>query len=169
MKLCFLDAQDFDGNAIRGSAMVTDDRTRPLEFRVTEPVLPSVLQRVLYGEVLDEHVIGDLIGRPLLDALREEPELVLVRDQRLLVMQETVSFPVIWIGREEASEAEPEIEVPDDRPPGIVMGYHGDGAELEAAKQSLREISERYNLLEPFDRMGVALRRVHEQGQNAMA
>ena len=80
---------------------VTDERTRPLEFRVTDPVETTELQKVLYGAVLDEHLLGELCGVPLLDALREDADYVLVRDEALLSLQDTCDRPVLWLGRDE--------------------------------------------------------------------
>lgn len=165
MNLCFLDAHTFEAGgsggaaaAIRGSALVTDERTRPLEFRVTDPVVPSELQRLLYGAVLDEHVVGDLCGLPLLEALREPFDCILVRDQALLGLQDQRDEPVLWIGRDEAAEV-----TDDDGPAGVLLGYHGDGEDeaLKAARVALREISERYDLLEAFERMALATGQVH--------
>ncbi|MBK8974684.1 MAG: hypothetical protein IPM29_02050 [Planctomycetes bacterium] len=168
MKLCFLDAHTFDGGAVRGSALVTDERTRPLEFRLTDPVVPTELQRLLYGAVLDEHVLGDLCAVPLLDALREAPDAVLVRDQTLLGLQDLRDVPVLWIGRDE--DAEPGATDEADRPPGVLLGYHGDGEDeaLKSVRLALREISERYDLLEPFERMQAAVAQVH-RGEVAAA
>ena len=105
MKLCFLDASPMADGAVRGSALVTDARTRPLEFRVTEPVIADELQGLLYGAVLDEHVLGDLCALPLLEALRESPDCILVRDQALLGLQAFREEPVLVKALEEEARA----------------------------------------------------------------
>ena len=165
MNLAFLDALSIDGGAVRGAVLVTDERTRPLEFRVTDPVVASDLQRVLYGAVLDEHVLGDLCGVPLLEALRESVDYVLVRDQALLSLQDVRDEPVFWIGRDE--EAEPGE---DGAPPGVCLGYHGDGEQeaIKEARLALRDVARHYDLLEPFERMAEAVRHVARgEGQAA--
>ena len=158
MKLAFLDAHTFENGAVRGSVLVTDDRTRPLEFRVTDPVVPSELQRILYGAVLDEHVLGDLCGVPMLEALRESVDCILVRDQALLSLQDLRDEPVLWIGRDEDSEPDPETGRQ-----GVLLGYHGDGDDegLKSARLTLRAVSDRYDLMEPFERMATAVEQVH--------
>lgn len=164
MAFCFLDSRDFADGSIRGAALVTDARTRPLEFRVTDAVHTTALQRVLYGAVLDEHVVGELIGRPLLEALRETIECVLVCDQRLLALQQSDGPPVVWIGRDEAPR--------DGERGAIVMGYRGDDdtdPRVRAARESLRAASAGYDLLEPFARIATALDRVHAQSVAASA
>jgi hypothetical protein len=70
--------------AIRGAMLVTDTETKPLEFRVTQPVRPQKFQEILYGELLDEHVSVELIGLPLVDAVEQKPNLIIIRDGLLL-------------------------------------------------------------------------------------
>ena len=158
MILAFLDAHRFADGSVRGTVLVTDERTRPLEFRVTEPIAPDELQQVLFGAVLDEHLLGDLCGVPLLDALREDADYVLVRDQALLSLQSVRGESVVWVGRDEASEGS-----------GVVLGQHGagDGETLQRARSDLRAVAEHYDLLEPFDRMVAAAEHVHAQGIGA--
>lgn len=165
MKLCFLEALPLDDGAVRGCALVTDARTRPLEFRVTDPVVASELQRILYGAILDEHVLGDLCALPLLEALREVPDCILVRDQALLSLQSAREEPVLWIGRDE--EAVPA----DGAAPGVVLGYHGDGEDdaIKRARQALRGVAEHYDLLEPFERMAQAVAHLHRSVAGALA
>jgi hypothetical protein len=152
MNLCFLDAVCFDAGALRGAVLVTDERTRPLEFRVTDPVAPTELQRLLCGAAFDEHVLGELIGAPLLASLRENVDLVLVRDQRLLVVQDATPQPVLWLGRDEGSDE-------------LVVGYHGgEDDRIRAARARLSEIAAGHDLLEPFARLCAAVERVHADG-----
>ena len=162
MKLCFLDAVPVGKGALRGAALVTDTRTRPLEFRVTDPVVVDELQRVLYGVVLDEHVLGELCGLPLLEALREKPDCVLVRDQGLLSLQSSRQEPVVWIGRDEDAADGPEGR------PRVVLGYHGDGGgeALQRVREVLRQVAEHYDLCEPYERMATALEHLQRTAQS---
>ena len=155
MILAFLDAHQFADGSVRGTILCTDERTRPLEFRVTEPIAPDHLQQLLFGAVLDEHLLGDLCGVPLLSALREQPDYVLVRDQALLSLQAVRDESILWVGRDEAAEDS-----------GVVLGNHGDGdgEVLQRARRDLRAVAEHYDLLEPFDRMTAAVAHVHSQG-----
>ena len=64
VRLMFISTKDFaDGEAIRGGMLVTDAQTKPLEFRCTDPVRPTSLQKVLYGKMLENHVLVTLIGK----------------------------------------------------------------------------------------------------------
>ncbi len=67
-----------------GGAMVTDAYGLPLEFRYTEPVRATKLQRILYGDVLEKYIHGDVIGGNLISRLDQKPELFLVSDPAVL-------------------------------------------------------------------------------------
>ncbi|MFO1052917.1 MAG: hypothetical protein U1F36_11945 [Planctomycetota bacterium] len=161
MRLCFLASVPVGDGALRGAALVTDTKTRPLEFRVTDPVVVDDLQRTLYGAVLDEHLIGELCGLPLLQALREQPDCVLVQDQALLALQSARTEPVVWLGRdEEASE--------QDGRPRVVLGYHGDGGgeALNRVREVLRQVAEHYDLCEPYERIRGAVEQLQRSAPN---
>ena len=79
VKLGFLSYVQASGsNAGRGALLVTDDGTRPVEFRCTSPIKPNPLQRMLYGDTLRSYITVDLVGEPLLSAVQEKPVILLV-------------------------------------------------------------------------------------------
>src|SRR3972149_6823144 len=96
-RLAFIDISIFDDGSIRGGVLVTDMETRPYEFRVTTPVKPTSMQRVLYGKTLPKYVYGELIGFPLIKAVKEEISLVIAKNENLLVMRPKLSVPVVII------------------------------------------------------------------------
>lgn len=99
LKLMFLTSQDFSkGAAVRGGMLVTDNQAKPLEFRCTSPIRPTGLQRVLYGQMLDTHILLTLIGIPLVRSASERPSIILVRDKRFLALRDKVDVPVVWLG-----------------------------------------------------------------------
>lgn len=67
-----------------GGAMVTDAYGLPLEFRYTEPVRATKLQRILYGDVLEKYIHGDVIAGNLIGRLDQKPDLFLVSEPALL-------------------------------------------------------------------------------------
>jgi hypothetical protein len=151
MRFCFL-AAITAADGVRAAALVTDQRTRPVEFRVTEPLSIGSLQRVLYGASLDDEMLGELCAQPLLSALRESFDCVLVREQGLLGLQSLLEVPVIWIGRDESSD--------ESAASGkVVMGYHGvrDSDALARVREVLRQVADHHDLLEPFERIDGAL------------
>lgn len=73
-----------EGRAYLGGLMVTDERGLPVDFRYTDPVTPTRLQRALYGGVLDRYLRGEVVLRTLLGDLERPPSLLLVDDPALL-------------------------------------------------------------------------------------
>jgi len=67
-----------------GGTMVTDGAGLPLEFRYTEPVRATKLQRLLYGDVLEKYIHGDVIAGSLIGRLEQKADLFLVSDPALL-------------------------------------------------------------------------------------
>jgi hypothetical protein len=72
-----------DGTYV-GGLMVTDASGLPVDFRYTDPVTPTRLQRALYGAVLDRYLRSEVVLRTLLDALESPPSLLLIDDPELL-------------------------------------------------------------------------------------
>jgi hypothetical protein len=85
-------------NYFRGAALVTDSRGIPTDFRYTEPVRPTKLERILYGSALDIYLREEIILGNLLDAIETKPSLWLVRDEELMTpIQKMSRLPAITI------------------------------------------------------------------------
>ena len=80
----FLVVRAGDDGTYVGGLMVTDPSGLPVDFRYTDPVTPTRLQRALYGNVLDRYLRAEVVLRTLLDALDAPPSLLLVDDPDLL-------------------------------------------------------------------------------------
>jgi len=117
-----------------GAVLVTDAAGVPKEFRCTDAIRPTPIQRTLYGKSLETHVYVDLCGKPLLKALATQPKVVLVKSQLLLDVGQHVPCPVLHV----------ELDV------GRV-------------REVLRTWFAGVTLLEPFDRIDAALTTLAEQ------
>jgi hypothetical protein len=164
VKLAFLDIELFDnGAAIRGAVLITDLDTKPYEFRITSPIRPSLLQRVLYGNTLDDYVHIELIGVPLLRELREKVNLVLVAKPALLRIRPKLSTPVALLRRDSKSVS----DTPDANEGSlkiVTITTHRDfSAETAVAQSLLASVMQKRDFLEPFERLRVALTEAHKQ------
>ena len=102
----FLGYREFDdGEAYRGAILITDEWSKPLEFRCTAPVRPTALQRTLYGKSLLPHVLTELIGAPLISSVREKPQLILIADEAYFDVRHKVSMPVIRVAKSSSSKS----------------------------------------------------------------
>ena len=108
--LALFDAEDGQGRC--GTAMVTNERGMPLEFRVSAPVRPSPLRRAIYGKTLWPYVEVELIAKSLLSELRPLPALVLTN--RMSVLDVTSCATLCFV-----TDAAAFVQ-----PSGAVRGYH---------------------------------------------
>lgn len=164
----FLGMHRFDDDAaIRGAMLVTDTETKPLEFRVTAPVRPQKFQEMLYGELLDEHVSVELMGLPLLNALQQKPNLVIVRDILFLGLNARQEVPTILLLKEDeplikrGASTEPLNSSDSGRPPVKICTSGQFKPKLGEIAQQLQAIFLARDLMEPFDRLEKACKDVH--------
>ena len=160
-RLAFIDISVFDDGSIRGGVLVTDLETRPYEFRVTTPVKPTPMQRVLYGKTLPEYVYGELISFPLVRAVKEKISLAIVKNENLLIMRPKLSIPVVLIftktdGITTGQTAETIGAFAFRAHPA----YAGEG---DWANTLLTDLIARHDPFEPFSRLKTAMDEVHKQ------
>jgi hypothetical protein len=172
-KIGFLESLTLDETSgIMGAILVTDAETKPLEFRVTAPIKTTNFQKTLYGDVLLEHVLVELISLPLITALNEELDLILVKDPLFLGANNKQGIRIIHIFAQDEKQAAP--------PKGVeeLKSYKSNGqkvfiqtsakyeSELPQIRDLLNSISEQRNLIEPFSRLKAACEQVHLQKTN---
>jgi hypothetical protein len=167
-KIGFLETYTLDDDAgVMGAILVTDAETKPLEFRVTAPIKPTNFQKTLYGDVLLEHILTELISIPLLNAISEEIDIILVRDPLFLGVNEKQGIRVVRVlnedERQQASKSVQEIASTNGSPKVFVETLKKFESELSEIKSKLSSIAEQRNLIEPFERLKVACEQVHLQ------
>jgi hypothetical protein len=96
-RLGFLTAIEVPERGYVGGLLVTNHFGRPLEFQCTAPLKPNRTQEILYGPTLVPYLLGDLIGRTLLEKVGVKPHLVLTERQELLGLRELVEIPVACV------------------------------------------------------------------------
>lgn len=67
-----------------GAILITDYKGFPLEFRYTDPIVPTKIQQVLYGEGLEKYLKIDVITDSLVKALSGDISVLFVQDEALL-------------------------------------------------------------------------------------
>jgi len=169
-KLAFLETFALEENAgIMGAILVTDSDTKPLEFRVTAPIKPTSFQKTLYGDVLLEHILVELISVPLLNAINEQADLIIAKDPFFLGANNKQGIRVVRVYNEEDGQSRA-----SSKPEALAFSSNGSGktlietskkfeAELAAIKDQINKLAENRNLLEPFERLKLACEQVHQQ------
>jgi len=170
VRIAFLETYSFDDDSgVMGAIIVTDPDTKPLEFRVTAPIKPTNFQKTLYGHVLREHILVELIALPLLNAIKDEIDLILVRDPLFLGINNKQGIRAIRLFTD-GEEAIIQKKGKDEKKvlPGDFGTIYAEtskkfAAELPEIIEKLSSISFNRNLIEPFDRLKIACEQVHLQ------
>lgn len=155
-----------------GGIMVTDAYGLPLEFRYTEPVRATRLQRILYGDVLEKYIHGEVIAGNLIGRLEQKPELFLVADpavldavqemgrKAVLILASRVS-PLKEFGAwQDISETEFFLQVTDSGSPARIRlpGRSADPALRTEVTRLLTEIGRTMDPTEPVARIEAAIK-----------
>ncbi len=152
-----------------GAILVTNQIGVPLEFKYTEPVTTTRLQKILYGAVLDRYLHETVLRDRLAQEIRtpadfyitpyEEKEFVsplagaeMVALQRFVSTQGEGSGPFTRIREREAL-----IEL-EDGPTLRVFFSTADDAVQHRIAVSLQEIGRTMDVVEPLERMSAALK-----------
>ena len=162
-----------------GGVMVTDAYGLPLEFRYTEPVRATKLQRVLYGDVLEKYIHSDVIAANLVGRLEQKPELTLVTDPALLPALEAGGrkAAALSAGRvpplkeygaqQDAAEGDFFLQLTDNGSPLRVRLASSDAARKAEVAQLLVDIGRTMDALEPLARVETAVRMLWDEAPEA--
>jgi len=155
-----------------GAVMITDFRGIPVDFNYVEPIKPTRLERVLYGNALEAYLREELILQNLVKSVTKKPEVLICQDSSLVVpARSLVKYPVIAIEQysglpletagtyERLPDGECFIyQVEEVGPPiKVCFGFSPQQAEVEALLHILKEAAGYMDLLEPFRRIVKAL------------
>ena len=78
VKIGFLTVRELGQMTYRAGLLVTDAKGKPLELRATGPLRPDRIQAVVYGDTLVPTIAQELCGQPLIESLRERPDIIVV-------------------------------------------------------------------------------------------
>ncbi|HPF16928.1 MAG TPA: hypothetical protein P5107_08720 [Thermotogota bacterium] len=159
MSLGYLMVTRTSDNDYVGGIMVTDPYAIPVEFKYSEPIKPTGLQKILYGNSIEKYLLVDVIAKKLLQNLEEKPKFILIEDSRLLDIQ--FKTPIIFInmpkkGAEDVKESKLREELSKDT---LESGYDilFNGTLTSDDIKWLERISDEIDILEPFHRLKEAL------------
>jgi len=163
-------------NYFRGAALVTDSRGIPTDFRYTEPVRPTRLERILYGGALDIYLREEVILENLIKAIETKPTLWIVDSEILIApVQKLSKLPALAMEAtqrtplDHAGQVEPTVEQ------GVFI-FQADGIsaplrvtvspenapKIAQLTGSLAAAAEEMELSEPFTRIARAIEAIAE-------
>lgn len=163
-------------NYFRGAALVTDQRGIPADFRYTEPVRPTRLERILYGGALDIYLKEEVILENLLGAVEAAPSMWLVYDEELIKPVQKISkLPAIATEATQRTPLDQSGQFETTGEKGVFI-FQADNIsaplrltlsddnipKISQFAQTLSAAAEDMELLEPFARMAKAMEAVSE-------
>jgi hypothetical protein len=89
--------QEADGYL--GGYLVTNQWSRPLEFRLTSTVQANRVQQILYGNTLQSYICADLIGKSLVEKALAPVQCLFTDREAVLDLRIHVTVPVVWLAR----------------------------------------------------------------------
>ena len=140
-----------------GGILISDYYGIPVEFKYTEPIKPTNLQKILYGKSIEKYLTVDVLSKKLIISIQEKPRFILVRDMTLLQTQS--KYPLIFL--ESIKKETTDADATDDRYRSDMIGkeykivYVNNLTSDE--HQWLTTISKEIDILEPFSRLKEAL------------
>lgn len=153
----FLTAIETTDQGWVGGLLMTTRTGRPLEFQCTTPVKANKTQEILYGETLQPFLLGELIGKTLLDRANVKPLIVLVDRPEILELRQHVSIPVLHLIQDEKNHREMlsnQFEIPH----GIFTRHEEFSDDERSAEKMFAGLPEQADLGEPLFRVGEALK-----------
>lgn len=102
VKLAYGVAYSSSSKGFLGAVLITDYKGFPLEFRYTDPIAPTKIQQVLYGEGLEKYLKIDVITDSLIKALSSDINVLFVEDEDILNYRHA-KIPIVRISATKAS------------------------------------------------------------------
>lgn len=150
-----------NNQGIRGGLMVTNERGVPLELRVTVPVKPGKIQRAVYGQSLEAHVVAELVSVPLLGSLEHQPRFVLTNQMHCLDAESSAPVLMVRPADEMVVTGAYETLVLDSIGSGeclaLAQGLGSESLALDRANTILLRTRQHFEPLEVFSRIDAAL------------
>lgn len=182
--LGFLTVVDCPEVGLFGGYLVLNRAGRPLEFHCTAPIRPNRAQQILYGPTLEPYLYGEQIGSALVTKSRLEPMVVCTDREPVLAVRPLVSMPVALVlppcppaveGAAETQDSAKRWRLDGPHPDVVklrtfLLGRNRLAVPLTAADDErlivhrLAEVSEGFDLAEPFQRIRDAIEEARRGG-----
>jgi len=148
----YLSVDSINGKHV-GGIIIVDDAGIPLEFKYTDPIVPTQLQRIIYGRSLERYLNIEIIAKTLISKLENKPSVIFTDKMELIEAGDNVFF----ISKTAEGEAKPEEGEYIIEGLGAIYRLVGSSQISEDALEKLKEASQKISLIEPFQRLHKAL------------
>lgn len=163
-----------------GGLMICDSKGFPIEFKYSEPVVPTKVQQVLYGKVLDKYIKIDVIAESIIKSVTSSINVLIVQDEFLLEQKYSSNFVVLRISPTKSpalSNIGDNIKIKDREfllqasananPIRIqfASSYNIDENSIKATMETLTKVGGTMDIDEPLSRVYRALELICQQAQ----
>ncbi len=161
MKLGYIEfVETKDG--YRAGLLITDQFTKPLEFRVTTNVKVDQLQKILYGDLLENVLYRERFTIELVNEAQEDFDILLVKEKDLLSLRDEIGKPIGFLRKFDPFKAMDRyshkiVNLADKFEPLTLTVSKEDFKLVVPISRKLQEIYRNYNLMEPFERIRKAI------------
>ena len=139
-----------------GGLLVVDQDGIPQEFKYSEPITPTKLQRIIYGKALEKYLSIEIIAKTLLSKSDTKPSVVLTDNVDIVEAADNVFHISKAAAGEEGINKIDEGEYMIGSL-GTFYRIMGNSDLSEDTLNELLSLSESIDLLEPFQRLQRAL------------
>ena len=157
LQIGFIDALQIDGKGYVGGLLVTNHNGRPLEFQCTTPVKPDRTQEILYGKTLRPWLLGELIGKTLLERISIKPQLIVASDSDFLELRNHTAIPVACTSTSETASHQPGTNQLATLGGRKLRFHESHQADQQFIEQKSQLVPNQADLEEPLERVHEAL------------
>ena len=160
----------FEQGAYLGGIMITTDRGIPIDFKYTEPVSPTKVQRIIYGPVLEMYIRNHVIIGAMTGEIANQPSFFIVSPHQLFDIEEANQLTLVSVQRTQFASLGKEGMVSrskdnecllqgfnDPHPMRVVFGSMP-VPQQEGIIKDLTYLSKHMDLTEPLERLESALK-----------
>lgn len=171
IKYCYLHFKVFP-EFVRAALLITDEKTKPLEFRITSKIEIDQLQKILYGESLKDALFIDKIGKELLDSAQTDYNALLIKEKELFGIRDYVKKLTLLIQKYDEFRGVDKFSLRLQSqnpkfPPILIKYFPKDEEQVKNYFKYLQDSFKHYNLMEPFERIEKAIDFLNQQEENA--
>lgn len=175
----YLSANEVEPSLFLGAVMITDAFGLPVEFRYTDPVRASMLQRVVYGSSLHRYLCREVIATSLMESVEHTPQVWVVREELLLDPLPNTAAPVVMLLPTDmapmtdlgatlpSGEDEMLVQLSLAGAPLRVRFGNREAEKRQVALDALKAVASTMDLLEPLNRLQQAIRLIREEPEAA--
>ncbi|MFX1263693.1 MAG: hypothetical protein ACFFAZ_16710 [Promethearchaeota archaeon] len=156
-----------------GSLLVTDHKGIPIEFRCSNPIIPTKVQITLYGEAFLPYLGVELCGKSLIRSIENKPKLIFVDEPYLLDLADYAYCPIVFAEMMEANNNSAIATVDEsgyiveeitlDHEGAQSLKVYGKKEIKPNIKELIMTLSATFDIFEPFTRMKKAIDMIIKQ------